>query len=763
MSVNAKKPEKILQKTQPQQHSQKTQSQQKTNLSQKMLKQKFEIHQTKNPLISVVIPTYNSMKYLPKAIESVLTQTYKNFELIVVNDASTDETEKYLSTMRHPKLTIIHHKTNKKLPTTLNTGFKKAKGEYFTWVSADNLCTKNFLSEMVKQLKYFKDAKFIYSDYFLINDKGEFMKDYQSGAAVHDGIFDGGGARYSFRKSIIENGGVAAFLYHKSCLRDIGKYDKDLVGTEDWDYWIRIAQLNPMMPYIPKPLMQYRIHSESMTFKMKNTVAERESKMIQKRLKDHGPIFSLHALFPSLRFTVDKYDSMVLCWMQYAQELVLGRYTKELGLKYQQIAMKMNKNSKYKIIGEINLAMMTAINGDLKKAKLMIEEIKKNGNYENWKHKLDFVEFYELILKSKRKQRIKFIPLDQNEEIFHKDNLLQLSYDTKKNPKHSRRLGLFLPPNLLELWVKRKINIHHMFDTFQFFDKILILSSDENQINLKGIVNFDDSYQLMDLIKQENLNFLFFYKGNNTYCENISKNPNYQMITYVDSNSISGECLKSDFFITSNDGFASHLVDSKVSKHSIFTLPSPNSFEFGMDEQNQEGEAYSIAFILLPNLGDLVQEFIKVTKEKKMGIVFVKLDQLFNNEDLLELNKLKEFRESPLLQLSPIDSIISAFSKIPLIYMNHVSDDSMDFFSQMMGLKNSILISLKNAPIIHFVEDEITGILINDAHQLSDGIQRAESSLHRIINNLKTHTNVFNDPKLNIHHIYRMIETKSRN
>jgi glycosyltransferase involved in cell wall biosynthesis len=721
------------------------------------------MHQTKNPLISVVIPTYNSMNYLPKAIESVLTQTYKNFELIVVNDASTDNTAQYLSTLKHPKLMIIHHKKNKKLPTTLNTGFKKAKGEYFTWVSADNLCTKNFLSEMVKQLKYFKDAKFIYSDYFLINDKGEFMKDYQSGAAVHDGIFDGGGARYSFRKSIIENGGVAAFLYHKSCLSNIGEYDKDLVGTEDWDYWIRIAQLNPMMPYIPKPLMQYRIHSESMTFKMKNTVAERESKMIQKRLKEHGPIFSLNALFPSLRFTVDKYDSMVLCFMQFAQELVLGRYTMELGLKYQQIAMKLNKNVNYKIIGEINLAMMTAINGDLKKAKLMIEEIKKNGNYENWKHKLDFVEFYELILKSKRKQKIKFIPLDQNEEIFLKENLLQLSYDTKKNPKHPRRLGVFLPPNLLELWIKSKINIHQMFDTFQFFDKIIVLSSQDFKIKSKGITNFDDSYQLMDLIKQENLNHLFFYKGNNTYCDYISKNPKYQMITYLDSNSISNECLKSNFFIASNHEVANHLVDLRVSKHSIFTLPSPNSFEFEMDEQSQEGEPYSIAFILLPNLGELIQEFIKVVKEKNMSPVFVKMNQLFNDEDLLELNKLKEFREYPLIQLSYSDSIKSAFSKIPFIYIHQVNDVSMDFLSQIMGLKNSIVISLELTPTMHYIEDGITGILIKDLNQLSNGIQRAESSINQIKNNLKTHANVFIEPKLNIHHIYRMIETKSRN
>eukprot|EP01080_Neovahlkampfia_damariscottae_P007012 gene7012-11177_t len=694
---------------------------------QEILKRKtdFKRHNTKNPLISVVIPTYNSMKYLPKAISSVLKQTYKNFELIIVNDCSTDNTKEFLKKYsNHPKIKIINNKKNKKLPRSLNTGFKIAKGEYFTWVSSDNFCTKNFLSEMLKVLKEYKDSKFVYSDYYLVNEKNKIMKDYHSGAAVHDGIFDGGGARYSFRKSLIENGGVAAFLYHKSVLPIIGKYDGELVGTEDWDYWIRISEVNPMMGYSPKPLMYYRIHKESMTYRMKNTVKERETKMIEKRLMNHGKIFSLNILFPALRFCVEKQNSFVVSLMQFAQELVLGRYTKKIGLKYQKLALKSNKNQRMKLISNINIAMMFAVNGDLKKAKEIVKQIKNSGDdYQKWNHKLDFIEYYELVLKSKRKSKIKFCELDANEELFKKDKPLQLAYDQKKSVQHHpRKMGMFLPRNILGLVAAKKIDLELMFDYYQFFDEILLFASSEmNQIQSENILNFDDSYQLEDLFNQEKPNLIFIYGGNSSYCEQISnQKKQFQVLTFIESDSVTKECAKrSNFFITKFDKYAKNLMKNhKVSPDSIFTLPNPDTFSLVSDTHKQEFNSYSVAFILFPKKQYVIKEFIRIVKEYQMRPIFVQIPQIFSDLQLSNLQKqISEIENFDFIKLTESSSVKSVFKNIPLIYLDHLNDsnDLNILLSQIMAMKRSIIVGKDSAPLRFKIEDEITGILIEDS------------------------------------------------
>src|SRR5690606_26247023 len=154
------------------------------------------------------------------------------------------------------------HQQNKKLPAALNTGFRAAKGQYLTWISSDNNCTKNFLQVLYQTIQEYPESDFVYGDYYVINDAGELLTNLPGGA-VQQGIYRAGGARYSFRKTLCGNGGVAAFLYTRRVMEKIGLYDEDLNGTEDWDYWLRIAEQNPFMVYVAEPLMYYRIHDQS--------------------------------------------------------------------------------------------------------------------------------------------------------------------------------------------------------------------------------------------------------------------------------------------------------------------------------------------------------------------------------------------------------------------------------------------------------------------------------------------------------------------
>jgi glycosyltransferase involved in cell wall biosynthesis len=127
-----------------------------------------------SPLVSIILPVYNGAKYLEFAIRGVLQQTYQNFELIIVNDCSTDTTLSIAESFQKqdPRIRIVNNKINLKLPSSLNAGFDSAKGDLFTWTSDDNIHHPNFLEELLNQLKN-HNADLVYSDVNIINQDGE--------------------------------------------------------------------------------------------------------------------------------------------------------------------------------------------------------------------------------------------------------------------------------------------------------------------------------------------------------------------------------------------------------------------------------------------------------------------------------------------------------------------------------------------------------------------------------------------------------------
>ena len=115
-----------------------------------------------NGKISVVLPVYNGQKYVGKAIQSVINQTYYNWELIVVNDCSTDRTLDVIRDFANndSRIIIINNETNQKLPRSLNVGFSAASGEYYTWTSDDNLFHEDAFEKMVNILNKNEDSQF---------------------------------------------------------------------------------------------------------------------------------------------------------------------------------------------------------------------------------------------------------------------------------------------------------------------------------------------------------------------------------------------------------------------------------------------------------------------------------------------------------------------------------------------------------------------------------------------------------------------------
>jgi glycosyltransferase involved in cell wall biosynthesis len=205
----------------------------------------------KPPLVSIVLPTYNGSTYLPEAIESCLVQTYRNWELIVVDDCSHDATPKIIAdyVTRDPRIRTIRHDTNRKLPSALNTGHAAAKGSYLMWTSDDNRFLPAAIEEMTSFLEEHPMVGLVYTDCVLIDETGRYLGDYPAQPA----------SKLAYMNSL-----GPCVLYRRSVYETLGAYDPDLFLAEDYEYWLRAYRRFELAP-LHKTLYEYRWHSDSLT------------------------------------------------------------------------------------------------------------------------------------------------------------------------------------------------------------------------------------------------------------------------------------------------------------------------------------------------------------------------------------------------------------------------------------------------------------------------------------------------------------------
>ncbi len=243
------------------------------------------------PKISIVLPTYNQADMLRGAIISILSQTCHEFELIIVDDGSTDTTPQLLQSIRDPRVRVIKQE-NKRLPSALNAGIQAARGKYLTWTSSDNYCAPYYLEALVGALESYPQAGMAYSAFALVDSEMRIVAFKRN-------------QDFTLHNVYIDNPGNAAFLYRRSIQEEVGLYDPDLEGTEDWDMWIRVCEKYPSV-YVPEILYYYRFHDQSMTSQKRAMILESGRKTFQKTLKRHNGDIDLHALYPSLKSCTDQ-------------------------------------------------------------------------------------------------------------------------------------------------------------------------------------------------------------------------------------------------------------------------------------------------------------------------------------------------------------------------------------------------------------------------------------------------------------------------
>jgi len=203
------------------------------------------------PRISIVLPTYNQAKYLPEALASVFSQTYRDFELVVVNDGSTDETASILTEYRTRYDFILIEQQNQGLPKALNVGFRQAQGEYLTWTSSDNILLPDMLARLSTELDEYPEVGLVYADWYVIDEMGRII------AVARSRDYD----RLLLLRTNYIN---ACFLYRRECQEKIGWYNTRFSGAEDWDYWLRISKYYTMR-HVKQLLYKYRVHGNTLS------------------------------------------------------------------------------------------------------------------------------------------------------------------------------------------------------------------------------------------------------------------------------------------------------------------------------------------------------------------------------------------------------------------------------------------------------------------------------------------------------------------
>lgn len=239
------------------------------------------------PKISIVLPSYNGERYIAQSIQSIIDQTEKDWELIIVNDCSTDGTLGICNEFaeKDKRIKIISNAENKKLPASLNVGFSCAGGKYLSWTSDDNYYRPNALKVLAEYLDENPKTDLISMGFDFVDENDVFMYSFES--------------HFKYKRcqqALLTGCNVgAAFMYRKTIADKVGEYDTGTFCAEDYDYWCRIA-LNGKIDYTADNIYVYRFQPNSLTFTKRTQVQEKTKYIQQKYAEDFFKKFNFTLL-----------------------------------------------------------------------------------------------------------------------------------------------------------------------------------------------------------------------------------------------------------------------------------------------------------------------------------------------------------------------------------------------------------------------------------------------------------------------------------
>lgn len=217
-------------------------------------------------LVSVIIPTYNREKTLMKSINSVLTQSYKNFELIIVDDNSIDSTESLILNIQDKRVRYIKNNTNLGPSEARNVGIKNSKGNYIAFHDSDDFWVENKLEKQMHLIKSDSQLGLVYTGFTNYYDDGR--STYIPSKAIDITLKEG-----FIYDSLLESNkiGTPTMLIKRECLDAVGGFDKNLYALEDWELSLRISK-NSKIGFIDENLVHAYVSATGVNSNNENII-----------------------------------------------------------------------------------------------------------------------------------------------------------------------------------------------------------------------------------------------------------------------------------------------------------------------------------------------------------------------------------------------------------------------------------------------------------------------------------------------------------
>jgi len=240
------------------------------------------------PKVSVVIPTHNYGRFLGEAIQSVLDQTFKDFELIVIDDGSTDNTKEMVDSFKDPRIRYMYQEKCGQ-SAAYNAGIQASSGEYIALMDSDDILLREALEKCVNILDSHPEAAFSYSQAYHMDINGRVQSLFIP-PCKYSCIREG---KDEIRELVFSNH-ISAPAIRRSCLDEVGVFNPAFAVSEDLDLWIRLAK-KWSVAYIAEPLIKYRVHANSIMGSVGVYEIERNKSLILEGIfndKAMGPLFA---------------------------------------------------------------------------------------------------------------------------------------------------------------------------------------------------------------------------------------------------------------------------------------------------------------------------------------------------------------------------------------------------------------------------------------------------------------------------------------
>jgi glycosyltransferase involved in cell wall biosynthesis len=266
--------------------------------------------------ISVIIPAYNVAPYIGETLDSLLAQTYADYEVIVINDGSTDNTEQVILPYRErfDGRMIYQWQANKGLARTRNAGLRVARGRYIALLDADDIWVPEFLEKMLALIESDPTLDLVFPNAWFWGSPNFSGREFQSVFPASEPV--------TFEKVLRRECYIFGLaLFKRELLETVGYYDEDLGASEDFDLWLRMLRQDCRFGFTREPLVKYRWRADSLS-NNSDKLLNNLSKVYHKWLRDPAITKEQRALIDAQLRDADA----MLNWSLYREKLQTGDY-----------------------------------------------------------------------------------------------------------------------------------------------------------------------------------------------------------------------------------------------------------------------------------------------------------------------------------------------------------------------------------------------------------------------------------------------------